>query len=85
MKGRAHVVRAIPSLVHRRVGAEDMVVGQHVGVPQLGYPLGVSTDGPGVGADLGLREYHAYLHADLFTAPAGTGSARARLKSMSTT
>ena len=41
VEGRVHVVRPRPADVNRGVGADDVVVGQQVGVTQLLYALAV--------------------------------------------
>jgi hypothetical protein len=43
--------------VDRGVSAEHVIVGKEMSKAQLFDPLSVSTDGAGVGADLGLREH----------------------------
>ena len=63
MKRSAHVVCAVPSGVHRGVRAHHVVVGQHMGKPQLLGPLGVDAHRASVAAQFGLREYHTDLHA----------------------
>src|SRR5712691_2062021 len=71
VKGGADVVGAIPSLMHRRVGTQDVVVGQHVGEAEFRYPLGVAADSARIPADLRLRENHSYVHKILFYRTAG--------------
>ncbi len=48
--------------MHGRVGAQHVVVGQHVGEAERLDALGVGPDAPGVHADLGLGEHHADPH-----------------------
>ena len=58
-----HVVRAVPALVHGRVGAQHVVVGQQVPEAEFLGPLRVAAHRRRVWADLGLREDDADLHA----------------------
>ena len=62
MELRVDVVGAGPALVDRRVGADDVVVGEQMVIPQLLHALPVGADGTHVGADLGLREDDADPH-----------------------
>src|ERR1022692_4364208 len=65
VKSRADVMRAVPALVHRGVGAQYVVVGQQVGETEFLHPRGVGADG--TGTDLGLRKHDANVHEDLST------------------
>ncbi|MBO0830602.1 MAG: hypothetical protein J2P28_08010 [Actinobacteria bacterium] len=69
MERGVDVVGASPRGVHRRVCAEHVIVGQYVGEAQFLNSLSVSADGTAIGADLGLREYDAYLHESLSALP----------------
>ena len=53
---RRHVVGAAPRRVHRRVGAEHVVVGEDVGEAEPVDRLGVGAHGTNVAAELGLGE-----------------------------
>ena len=55
----------VPTLVHRGVGADDVVVGKDVRVAELLDPLRVRAHGADVGADLGLGEHDTDLHHGL--------------------
>src|SRR5215472_18957501 len=77
MERRVDVVRSGPRLVDGRVSAEHVVIGEDVGEAKLLHALSVSADGAAVGPDLGLREYHAYIHDCLFTT-AGLSAQRRR-------
>ncbi len=63
MKRGAHVIGAVPAGVHCGVRARHVVVGQHVGKPELLGPLGVGAHRAGVAAQFGLREHHTDPHA----------------------
>ncbi len=65
----ADVIRPVPPLMNFRVRAEHVVIGQQVGVPQLLDRLSVGTDRARIGADLCLREHHAYVHGSLSIPP----------------
>jgi hypothetical protein len=69
---RVDVVRPGPRLVHDRIGAEHVVVGQDVGKAKLLDPRSVGADGTAIGADLGLREHYADIHECLSTMVAST-------------
>ena len=62
---RVDVVGPGPRLVHARIGAEHVVVGQDVGEAKLLDPLSVGADGAAIGADLGLRKHDADIHESL--------------------
>jgi hypothetical protein len=67
---RVDVVRAIPGRVHGGVGAQHMVVGQQVGVPELLHPLSVGAHRARVATEFGLREDNSDIHKSLFYRPA---------------
>ena len=52
----------VPAGVDRRVGADDVVVGQQVGVSRALDRFGVGADRARVGADLGLGEHDTDPH-----------------------
>jgi hypothetical protein len=53
--------------MHRRVGADHVVVGEDVGEPELLHPLGVGAHRADVGTDLGLGEDCTDLHRHCLT------------------
>ena len=57
------VVVTLPALVHRRVGAHDVVVGEDVREAQFLDALPIRAYGCGVSTKLGLREYHTNAHS----------------------
>ena len=59
---RVDVVGAGPTVVHRGVGAEHVVVREEVRVSERFDPCAVRPHRAHVRADLGLREHHADLH-----------------------
>jgi len=76
------VVGALPVLVHLGVGAEHVVVAEHVPVAERLHPLCVRTGGSGVATQLCLRKDHADLHGGvlppLATPPHVAGALRRR-------
>ena len=64
---RAHVVRAGPAFVHRRVGADDVVVREEVLESELFDSLRVRAHTSGIGTDLRLRKDHTDLHDGMST------------------
>src|SRR5580700_4464668 len=76
MEGRVDVVGPGPGLMHGRVGADHVVVGQDVGEAKLLGPLAVRADGTPIGSDLSLRKHHADIHDCWSTTSARPCSAR---------
>ena len=62
MKLGVDVVGAVPRLVDLGIGADHVVVGQHVLEAEVLHPLGVGPDGADRGADLGLGQDDADTH-----------------------
>ena len=68
------VVRAVPTRMDPRVGANDVVVGEQMGVAEILGRLAVRADRANVSAELGLGEDHADPHR---TPPSRCSSSRA--------
>ena len=67
------VVRTAPWLVHLGIGAEHVVVHEHVLEPELLDPQPIGAHPVDGGADLGLRKHDSDLHI-VFLAPRETTS-----------
>ena len=67
MEGRIDVVRAVPTLMHRGVGAHDVVEGQDVAVSQLLDARGVGPNRRGLRWKLRLGIYGTNFHDCGFT------------------
>ena len=63
MEGRVDRVRPLPVLVHRRVGADDVVVRHEVAVAKLLDSLGVGAEVGDGAADFCLGKRDADVHA----------------------
>ena len=48
--------------MHGRIGADDVVVGEDVGVPEFFHALRVRADDGGISPELGLRERNSNAH-----------------------
>src|SRR5271166_2428418 len=63
MKCCVDIVGALPAPVHRRVGADDVVVGEDVREAQFLDALPICTYDCGVSTKLGLREHDTSAHS----------------------
>ena len=63
MKRRVDVVGAPKAVMHRRVGADDVVIGEDVGKPQFLDALTVRAKGRGIRGDFGLWEDNSDAHS----------------------
>jgi hypothetical protein len=61
----AHVVGAVPTAMHVRIGAHHVVVREHVGEAELIDAFPIRAHGADIATELGLREHDPDSHAPI--------------------